>query len=84
MICGLILDDARVIEILLNPDGSLWVERLGQQMERIGTMTATQAESVMGTVADSLKTTITAENPILECELPPEFLGHGSRHCYRL
>lgn len=75
LICGLIMDDPRVIEILLNPDGSLWVERLGQQMERIGTMTATQAESVMGTVASTLKTTITAENPILECELPPEFLG---------
>lgn len=75
VICGLLLDDHRVIEIMLNPDGSLWVERLGQKMERIGSMSATQAESLMGTVASTLKTHITAENPILECELPPEFMG---------
>lgn len=75
MICGLILDDPKVTEIMLNPDGSLWVERLGHQMERIGSMSDSQAESLMGTVASTLKTHITAENPILECELPSKFLG---------
>jgi len=75
MICGLLLEDYRVVEIMLNPDGSLWVERLGEKMERIGEMSATQAESLMGTVASTLKTHITAENPILECELPLEFMG---------
>lgn len=75
VVCGLLLEDPRVIEIMLNPDGALWVERLGQPMERIGSMIASQAESLMGTVASTLKTHITAENPILECELPPAFLG---------
>lgn len=65
-----LLDDTKVIEIMLNPDGSLWCEWLGQPMERVGTMPKAQAESLMGTVASSLRTHITAANPILECELP--------------
>ncbi|NIE78347.1 P-type conjugative transfer ATPase TrbB [Pantoea sp. Ap-967] len=68
-VCEL-LEDSKVIEIMLNPDGSLWCEWLGAPMERIGTMAKSQAESLMGTVASSLRTHITAANPILECELP--------------
>lgn len=68
-VCAL-LDDTKVIEIMLNPDGSLWCEWLGQPMEQVGTMPKAQAESLMGTVASSLRTHITAANPILECELP--------------
>jgi Flp pilus assembly CpaF family ATPase len=69
MVCSF-LDDSEVIEVMLNPDGRLWVERLGQPMIPAGTMSATQAESLMATVAATLRTTITRENPILECELP--------------
>lgn len=68
-ICGL-LEDPVVVEIMLNPDGKLWVERRGAAMEMIGTMPASRAESLMGTVASTLRTQITAQNPILECELP--------------
>jgi type IV secretion system protein TrbB len=64
------LDSPDVVEVMLNPDGTLWVERLGQPMERAGTMSASQAESLMATVASTLRTTITRDNPILECELP--------------
>jgi P-type conjugative transfer ATPase TrbB len=69
MVCGF-LDDSQVIEVMLNPDGRLWVERLGQSMIPAGMMSAAQAESLMATVAATLRTTITRENPILECELP--------------
>lgn len=68
-ICGF-LEAPDVIEIILNPDGRLWVERLGQGMECFGRMFAHQAESIMTTVASVYRTTITRENPILECELP--------------
>lgn len=68
-ICEMLEDD-RVIEIMLNPDGTLWVERLGENMKQVGTMPSAQAESLMGTVASTLRTQITAQNPILECELP--------------
>lgn len=68
-VVGYLRDDT-VIEIMLNPDGSLWVEQLGHPMRQFGRMTASQAESLMATVASTLRTQITAQNPILECELP--------------
>lgn len=69
LVCGF-LAEADVVEIALNPDGRLWVERLGQDMRPVGTMSASQAESLMTTVAAALRTTITRDTPILECELP--------------
>lgn len=64
------LEDPEVIEIMLNADGYLWVERLGQGMVRECAMPASQAEAAMATIAAYLNTTITAQNPILECEMP--------------
>lgn len=64
------LQDPAVIEIMLNPDGSLWVEKFGAGMVCAGAMPAHQAEAAMATIAATLRTTITAQNPILECELP--------------
>ncbi len=69
MICGYLVDPD-VIEIMLNPDGTLWIDRLGSDMEQVGTMSGIQAEALMGTVAASLRTIITRETPYLECELP--------------
>lgn len=65
-----LLRDPTVVEIMLNPDGVLWVERQGKQMEEVGRMTSHGALSVMATVATFLDTEITREKPILECELP--------------
>jgi P-type conjugative transfer ATPase TrbB len=65
-----VLRDPTVIEIMLNPDGRLWVEYLGGRMQPLGFMPPFQAEALMATIASTLKTTITRENPILECELP--------------
>lgn len=64
------LDDPAVIEIMLNNDGSIWEDRLGQGMSPIGTMTAVAAEFFISTVASTLRTSVTRESPILECELP--------------
>jgi type IV secretion system protein TrbB len=64
------LEDPLTIEILLNADGKLWQERLGQGMQVIGSMTAFHAEAVLRTVAACLNTTILRENPILEGEFP--------------
>lgn len=73
-VCGL-LEDPAVIEIMLNSDGKLWVERLGSDMEEIGTMGASQAECLMGTLASLKKEILTEKNPRLSCELPKEFFG---------
>nr|WP_051050728.1 P-type conjugative transfer ATPase TrbB [Pseudomonas furukawaii] len=64
------LQDPLTIEVMLNPDGQLWVERLGEEMQRIGTLPASAAEAAMGTIAACLQTTVSRENPILEGELP--------------
>ena len=74
------LNDPRTIEILLNADGKLWQERLGEPMKVIGNMTATRAESVMRTIAACLDTTITRDKPTLEGELPLD----GSRFAGQL
>jgi len=68
-ICAL-LSEPDVVEIMLNADGLLWVERLGRDMECFAEMAPHQAEAMMGTIASTLKTTLTRESPILECELP--------------
>lgn len=69
------LADPAVIEIMLNPSGELWVERLGYPMQEFGYMPPTQAESLMNSIASALNLQLTAQNPILECELPRD----GSR-----
>lgn len=69
------LGDPSVIEIMLNPDGRLWVERAGRDMEPIGVMTASDAERLISTIAGNLGKIVTYEKPALECRLP----GYGSR-----
>jgi P-type conjugative transfer ATPase TrbB len=68
-VCAL-LAEPDISEIMLNDDGTLWIDRLGGGMEPVGLMSAMQAEALMGTVASTLGTTIGREKPILECELP--------------
>jgi P-type conjugative transfer ATPase TrbB len=65
-----LLDEPDVIEIALNPDGQVWVDRQGQAMRPVGTMRAETAEALIATIASTHRTTVTRENPILECELP--------------
>ena len=74
------LADPETVEILLNPDGTLWQERLGQKPVQIGSMTRAKAESALRTIAACVQTTITRENPTLECELPLD----GSRFAGQL
>ncbi len=63
------LEDDEIIEIMLNSDGSLWVERLGHGMVKVEKHN-TSAQAAIHTIASYLNTNVTVENPILECELP--------------
>src|ERR1700744_3636631 len=74
-----LLEERDVIELMLNADGRLWVDRLGQPMKAVGRIAASTAESFIATVASTLRSAVTRENPILECELPaePPFVGSG-------
>ena len=65
------LDDPDVIEIILNPDGTLWVESHSAGMRPAGTkMPTAQAERLIGTVAFALNAVANDQHPIIECELP--------------
>ena len=64
------LRDPQVIEVMLNPDGTLWVDRLGTGMQCTGTIDPVRALTIVNTVAAMLETVVTPERPILECELP--------------
>lgn len=69
------LEDHCTEDVLLNPDGRLWVKRTQQDFEVVGTMPPAQALSAFGTIAAIRDTVINHENPILETELPTD----GSR-----
>lgn len=64
------LDDATVVEIMLNPDGRLFIERLGHGVARAGAMTPAAAEVVIGSVAHALQSEADDERPIISGELP--------------
>lgn len=64
------LDDATVVEIMLNPDGRLFIERLGHGVLPAGAMTPAAAEVVIGSVAHALQSEADDERPIISGELP--------------
>ena len=64
------LADPKTVEIILNADGKLWQERLGEKMRQIGSLTTSRAESIIKTIAGYHGKEITKGRPLLECELP--------------
>ncbi len=64
------LDDASVVEIMLNPDGRLFIERLGHGVAPAGAMSSAAAEVVIGSVAHALQSEADDERPIISGELP--------------
>lgn len=66
-----VLDNPDVLEILLNPDGSVWVEHKDRGMEPLGLMLPPErAEALLGTLAALSRLTISHETPTVECILP--------------
>lgn len=64
------LSDTSVVEIMLNPDGRLFIERLGQEIENAGYLHPEAAETIIGCVAHALRTEVDSSRPILSGELP--------------
>ena len=70
------LADPAVIEIMLNPDGQLWIERHGTGRVNLGkTMLPAEAERVIRLVGSHIGQDVTREFPIVSAELP----GGGER-----
>ena len=65
-----LLDDS-VIEVMLNPDGKLWIDRLGEGRSFTGfAIPPPDAERVIFIVASSIGTVCNKEAPLLSAELP--------------
>lgn len=65
------LVDPEVVEILLNPDGSLWLDRLQRGREPTGTYLASEdAERIIRLVAAHVRAEVHSGAPILSAELP--------------
>jgi type IV secretion system protein VirB11 len=68
-----LIAEPAVVDILLNDDGAVWVERLGAPMCRTDLVIGPgRAASLLCTVASVLGTVVNDESPIVEGELPFE------------
>jgi P-type conjugative transfer ATPase TrbB len=64
------LNDDEVVEIMLNPDGRLFIERLGEGIAAAGELSPASAELIIGAVAHALQSQVDADHPIVSGELP--------------
>ncbi|WP_090414699.1 P-type conjugative transfer ATPase TrbB [Nitrosomonas halophila] len=76
------LHDPKTVEILLNEDGKLWIERQGQRLQRLDNLylRRAQAQAILETVAGYHGKEITKNSPLLEGEFPID----GSRFAGQL
>ena len=65
------LDDAAVIEVMLNPDGRLWIDRLGEGISNTGVaMAAADDERIIRLVAHHVGADVHSRAPRVSAELP--------------
>lgn len=65
------LDDPAVIEVMLNPDGRLWLDRLGEGISDTGmTLLAADGERIVRLVAHHVGVEVHARSPRVSAELP--------------
>ncbi len=64
------LHNKEVIEIMLNPDGKLWIEEYGKEQRYIGDIPDNQSKLILSLVASALDLTVNALNPVVEGQFP--------------
>ena len=65
------LEDPDVVEIMLNPDGSLWIDRLSSGRAPMGiSLSAADGERIIRLVAAHVRTEVHSGKPLLTAELP--------------
>ena len=70
------LEDPTVVEVMLNPDGRLWLDKLGcGRLDTQKTLTPDEGERVVRLVASHIHQDVTSKSPIISAELP----GNGER-----
>ena len=74
------LSNPHVVEVMVNPDGALRLDILGQGRVDTGVrMEAAQVERIVRLVASHARTEVHAGSPIVSAELPPHGEGAGER-----
>lgn len=73
-----LLGDPSVTDILINPDGRVWVERIGAGLSEVAiTFTPARTVSLIKTVATMIEARADQHYPVLDAKLP----GSGARFC---
>jgi type IV secretion system protein VirB11 len=68
---ALALDEPDVVEVLVNPDGRLWLDRHGSGRADTGVvLTPHEAERIIRLVASHVRAEASASSPIVSAELP--------------
>ena len=74
------LAEPTVVEVMVNPDGRLWLDRLGEGRSDTGTVyDPAQVERIIRLVASHARSEVHGERPIVSAELPPHGEGAGER-----
>jgi P-type conjugative transfer ATPase TrbB len=74
------LADPRVIEIMVNPDGALGIDILGEGRVDTGVkLDPAQVERIIRLVASHVRSEVHGDRPIVSAELPPLDSGAGER-----
>lgn len=72
--CGPVIMDAvrnpDVLEIMLNPDGKIWIEKYGKEQECVGELPIAQSKVLLSLVASALDLVVDAQNPVVEGSFP--------------
>ncbi|MCZ4341377.1 P-type conjugative transfer ATPase TrbB [Sphingomonadaceae bacterium G21617-S1] len=70
------LADPHVIEIMVNPDGALWLDRLGEgRVDTQVQMPPEQVDRIVRLVASHARAEVHGDAPIISAELPPHIEG---------
>lgn len=72
-ICA-VFDDPKAVEIMLNDDGRVLVERHGEGITHLTDLSVSKTLNFLSLMADFRGTTVTRERPIVEGAMPDEFL----------
>lgn len=65
-----LLQDKTVNEIMLNPDGSLWIDSHRDGQMQVGKLTKAQGYSILAAVAGIHEVVVSQDNPRVEATLP--------------
>ena len=57
------LNDPKVVEVMVNADGTVWADRVGTGREPTGQMQASDAETIIRLIADHIGETVGEHNP---------------------